>query len=72
MTEEELTDQLARSLAEYDGCIIVETGNTDEWEPRMEPDEQHMTRQEFQEEARRFLHCFGVAINLLREHRGFV
>ena len=75
MTECELIDELAKSLAEYDGCIIVATGDLHQfgaWEPRMGPDEQHKTRQEYEQEAGRFLHCFGVAVNLLREQRGFI
>ncbi len=75
MTEPELTDELAKSLAEYDGCLIVEEHSmmVGGWEPRMEPSApKPKSREEYEREARRFLHCFGVAVNLLREHRGFV
>lgn len=61
--EERAVNQLARSLAEFDGCIIVELDWG--WEPRMEPDlPQPKPREKYEEEARRFLHCFMVAKNL--------
>lgn len=65
MNEEAAVDALAKSLAEYDGHIIVEDWSKD-WElRRLEGQGTQATRGTYMREARRFLHCFQVASYLL-------
>jgi hypothetical protein len=72
MTEPEIIDELAKSLAVYDGCSIVEDQSAwiGCWKPCRDPEPK--SREDYEEEARRFWHCFETAANLLRDHRGYV
>lgn len=70
MTEAEIVDELAKSFAEFDGHIIVNEGHPMQlgaWKVYKEPgqDWPHKTREDYEQEARRFLHGFEAARNLL-------
>lgn len=60
--EERAIDALARSLAEFDGYIIVEGHTPDEWEPGFNVDRPlpRAHRNNYVKEARRALHIWGI------------
>jgi hypothetical protein len=70
MTEPEIIDELAKSLAVYDGCSIDDPMWIGRWKPCGDPEPK--SREDYEEEARRFWHSFETAANLLRDHRGYV